>query len=366
MAIGFSSLVICLAFLLVPAVLADGPTAAPAAEYLHFGPSGFTWPTTDQWISLSTLNDPDDGLADDHLDFVGDASDPGFYYHSGVNYVYFRIRVDFGGPVTSSTFGDTVMILLDRGGDGSPDYGFAWDSKKAGHGLEMVITDTIGTTWATTRMTDLDGNVAQKVAPPDINTTGDGYVRTIDGVNTTNFGTTTFIDIAVSWSYLYARTSLRKDETWGIQLGSIRKANHHNFIDYDVAGNRAPNQALSFPGTISTSPTAAVLSILTAAAHREGVTVSWETESELDIGGFHLYRATAEQGPWIRANSEMIRSQAPGSPQGFRYAWTDRAAPNGMCWYRLVSVGLDGQETLLGTTHIYNSFRRWWLPMLPR
>ncbi len=359
----FSCLGLGLALLLLLLIPADLSRAGPAAIYHHFGPSSFTWPTDSQWIVLSALNDPDDGLTKEYLDFVGNSNYPGFYYHVGVNYIYFRIRVDFDGTVSSSTFNDTVMIMLDRGGDGSLDYGFAWDSKEAGHGLEMMVPNVNGSTWAATRMDDLDNNSAQKVAPPDINTSGDGYIRTVDGINTSDFGNTTFIDIAVSWTYLYSQTLLRKDETWGIQLGSIANANDHNFIDYDVAGNKAPGDARTFPGSISTGPTAAVLAVFSARADSNGVTVTWETESEVGHVGFNLYRAMDVNGPWAGVNPALILSSSPGAPYGHRYAWLDRPPVRGLLWYRLVGVGADGQEMLLGMQSVRNEHGWVWLPL---
>ena len=91
-------------------------------------------------------------------------------------------------------------------------------------------------------MEDRDGNSVQKISPPDFSLSGgDGYVRTVDNQASTNFGLTTFVDIAVSWSFLQANTVLNAGQLWRIQFGSISKANDHNFIDYDVAGGVNPS-----------------------------------------------------------------------------------------------------------------------------
>ncbi|MBI5819581.1 MAG: PEP-CTERM sorting domain-containing protein [Verrucomicrobia bacterium] len=202
------------------------------------------WTVT--WHAVNSLNDPNDGLGSTHLDFVGDSLSPGVYWNTDANYVYFRARVA-AGTVTSSTYADTVMVVIDKIGTGvanQPDFAFAWDSKAAlaSHGLEMMVTNTVGTTWGATKMDDLDGMSAAK-GTNDINgnsRTTDGFIRTIDSQATANFGTTSFIDFAVSWNYLTNYTVLRPNDSWKIQMASINGVNDHNFLSYDIAGGINP------------------------------------------------------------------------------------------------------------------------------
>ena len=57
-------------------------------------------------------------------------------------------------------------------------------------------------------MDDVDGSSGQKLAPDFDNSARggmngtDGYVRTVDSQSTTNFGSTTFVDFAISCDYL--------------------------------------------------------------------------------------------------------------------------------------------------------------------
>jgi hypothetical protein len=229
--------------------------ARPLATASSYGGTYTGWPTT--WTAISSLNDPDNLLANERIDFVGDTSDPGAYYAGNSEYLYFRVRVDDG---TATEFSDSILILIDQGQNGALDYAFQWDSQsndQTGHGLELGVPRDVGTTWATTRMNDRDANNAQKIAPPDFGlSNGDGYIRILNGQSTTNFGTTTFVDFAIKWSYLSTNSLLGKGQTWNIQLGSINNANDHNFIDYDVAGGQSPSGNLTFPGTVGFSPTA--------------------------------------------------------------------------------------------------------------
>ena len=95
-------------------------------------------------------------------------------------------------------------------------------------------------------MDDIDGRHSKK-GVEDINTTGEGYLRTIDGQATTNFGNTTFLDYAISKDYLAGdvNTAHLLDAAGDlapvkIQLGSIAVATDHNFITTDIAGGFDP------------------------------------------------------------------------------------------------------------------------------
>lgn len=222
----------------------------PAAE-LNWIPSTNLWNGwTVSWHAISALNDPNDALSLTYLDFVGDSLSPGAYWGNDGSYFFFRARVA-AGSVTSSTFADTVLVLIDRVGYGltnRPDFAFTWDSKAsvATHGLEMSISNTVGSTWATTKMGDLDGQGSLK-GTNDINgnsRTTDGFIRTLDNQSTPNFGATTFIDFAVSWNYLTNYTTLRPTDSWKVQLASINNANDHNFLSYDIAGGINPTSAI--------------------------------------------------------------------------------------------------------------------------
>jgi hypothetical protein len=78
------------------------------------------------------------------------------------------------------------------------------------------------------------------------------------------------------------------------------------------------------------------------------VGLSWETASELDNLGFHLYRAASGNGPWTRITPFLI----PGlgsSPEGKRYSFVDAGLVNGATYfYRLEDVDRSGETTSHG------------------
>ncbi len=103
----------------------------------------------------------------------------------------------------------------------------------------------------------------------------------------------------------------------------------------------------SFPaGTL-----AVTLASFSAAATADGVTLAWETVSEVDNAGFNVYRAAGgsvgdrPQQEWTRVNETLIPALAPGSAQGNAYTWTDTAARAGTTWYMLEDVDLNGTAT---------------------
>ncbi|HRZ99574.1 MAG TPA: hypothetical protein P5055_02455 [Candidatus Paceibacterota bacterium] len=229
-----------------------------AAVFDTYGGTYAGWPSS--WNSIPGINDANNGLSASHLDFVGDANNPGGYWASDPNYMYLRIRVAASNPSTSTFHNSAILALIDNDGNGSPNYAFAWDMQQ-NHGLELTVPGSIGSTWATSYMLDRDGSTSQKTAD-DINTSGEGYIRVTTQQPTTSLGLTTFIDMSVSWDYLRGNDSvgqpistLEPNQTWRIQFGSITPGNDHGFIAYDVAGGFNPTDpGLTWSGEFTPVP----------------------------------------------------------------------------------------------------------------
>jgi len=219
-------------------------SSSNAATYNIYGGTYASWPTS--WIPVPSLGDPDDGVTE-RLDFVGDtlisggdATNYAFYKYNDGTYAYFRVRVDtgtWGGIKTLDAGGvwtDSIWIMIDGDADGVPDYALAWDSNAwdpggtEPHGLEFQVLDSIFSTWSKTTFDDIDrldskklwqsgtgtgqcngqcggGNNCWHVDIPY--TGGTGYMRVVDNVSTTSWGTTMFIDIAVTWEYLVSAST---------------------------------------------------------------------------------------------------------------------------------------------------------------
>ena len=83
------------------------------------------------------------------------------------------------------------------------------------------------------------------------------------------------------------------------------------------------------------------------------VHVEWETATLIDNLGFNLYRADSPGGPYAKLNDALIPSQAPGSPIGAVYVWTDAAVQMGRTYYyRLEDVDIYGTATTHGPVQV--------------
>jgi len=90
--------------------------------------------------------------------------------------------------------------------------------------------------------------------------------------------------------------------------------------------------------------TAVELLTFTARGGDGEVVLEWETGSEQNNLGFHLYRATSDKGPYEKITASVI----PGlgsSPEGARYTYRDSGVTNGVTYY----YKLEDIETTGGT-----------------
>jgi len=89
--------------------------------------------------------------------------------------------------------------------------------------------------------------------------------------------------------------------------------------------------------------TAVTLSSFSAQGLDAAVEVSWETASELNNLGFHIYRSDSAEGPY----ESITRSAIPGlgsSPVGARYRYLDSGLTNGKTYfYRLEDIETTGK-----------------------
>jgi hypothetical protein len=94
-------------------------------------------------------------------------------------------------------------------------------------------------------------------------------------------------------------------------------------------------------------PTAITLASFTAEAGADGVTLAWETGTEIDNAGFNLYRAKSPDGPYIKLNAALIA--AGGDPvAGATYSFLDEDLAPGTYTYELEDVDLNGVTTRHG------------------
>ncbi|MBN1659804.1 MAG: proprotein convertase P-domain-containing protein, partial [Anaerolineae bacterium] len=105
-------------------------------------------------------------------------------------------------------------------------------------------------------------------------------------------------------------------------------------------------------GTVP-APTAVTLARFEAVAAGGSIRLEWETATELNHLGFNLYRSDTLRGAYARLNEVLIASQAPGSPTGAVYTWTDAGVePGTTYYYELEDVDLHGVATRHGPVEV--------------
>ena len=134
-------------------------------------------------------------------------------------------------------------------------------------------------------------------------------------------------------------TSGSAAENVGADLSSI--------FDFDIDGG---GRVLPWDiGADDIMATTAVELVSFAAIGVDGaVELAWETGSELDNLGFHLYRSLTEEGTYTQITSSVI----PGlgsSPEGAKYAYRDSGLANGVTYYyQLEDIETTGVTELHG------------------
>lgn len=104
---------------------------------------------------------------------------------------------------------------------------------------------------------------------------------------------------------------------------------------------------------IEAQPSAVALARFEAFPQEQGILVEWETATELDNLGFHLYRAEAAAGPWELLNATLIPVANPGAVFGSVYTWHDAdVEPGATYFYRLEDVDIEGLSTFHGPVQV--------------
>jgi len=126
---------------------------------------------------------------------------------------------------------------------------------------------------------------------------------------------------------------LTRDPTYGAQgrdcsgtRYSIRVQNVADFSAFVLSAQGPP-------------PTAVAVASFIVEPQGHTLVATWETATEVEVLGFHLYRADAPDGPRLRLNEALISAQAPGSPIGGSYTFVDEGvSPDTSYWYWLEVV----------------------------
>ena len=120
-------------------------------------------------------------------------------------------------------------------------------------------------------------------------------------------------------------------QTWEGRIDEVRVSGTVRSAEWILTEHTNQNNP---PGlyTVCRAATAVRLSSFTATGADGAVELVWETASELNNLGFHLYRSTSESGSYARITTSVV----PGlgsSPAGARYSYRDTGLTNGVTYY---------------------------------
>lgn len=102
----------------------------------------------------------------------------------------------------------------------------------------------------------------------------------------------------------------------------------------------------------SESPTSIELISFMAESLDDAVLLSWETASEKDNAGFHLYRADSANGDYVKVTSDLLPSQGDEFT-GASYEFTDGDVKAGNTYYyKLEDIDLSGRSSFHGPINV--------------
>jgi hypothetical protein len=121
-------------------------------------------------------------------------------------------------------------------------------------------------------------------------------------------------------------------------------------IIIDVNGNGKFDFSTDFIDSMSVAgfTTLVKLTSFEAIPDSNKVILKWVTESEIDNAGFNLYRATSEDGDYVKINDSLIPAEG-SSTSGATYKYVDNSVRNRTTYYyKLEDIDLNGASTMHG------------------
>ncbi len=248
------------------------------------------------------LGDPSGGLNYGFTGLTGvDAARRGNYLYFGVDSKFRGLNAAFAVPV-----------------GGPSDGGMVWEYWNGGNWTSLELPGFVDETKAFKE----DGTIYWTADPP-------GW---------------SLYSIGGSPDLYYVRAHLATGESYSVPPTEVVIKTDILLFQY-CADITTIDQTFVFAAPV---PTAVDFAGFSARGLDGAVVLSWETASELDNLGFHLYRAESPEGPYERITS----AASPGlgsSPAGARYRYVDSAVTNGKTYfYRLEDIETTGKTELHG------------------
>ena len=114
-----------------------------------------------------------------------------------------------------------------------------------------------------------------------------------------------------------------------------------------IITNNTVSQSLSYPSSDESLPVQ-MTEITAAASAKEGIVLTWTTESEVNSAGFFVWRSEAEAGGYRKISAAFIPGRGNSSSRtGYRFTDPDASAGK-TYWYKIEAVSMDGKSEFHG------------------
>jgi hypothetical protein len=100
-----------------------------------------------------------------------------------------------------------------------------------------------------------------------------------------------------------------------------------------------------------TGPIGITLSSFTSTMVNGQINIEWSTESEPNNAGFNIFRSHNENDEYLKINSDLIPAQGDAT-NGASYNYFDSVDEPGTYYYKLETIGLDGEACFHGPTTV--------------
>ncbi|MCG3212580.1 MAG: hypothetical protein FOGNACKC_06250 [Anaerolineae bacterium] len=155
--------------------------------------------------------------------------------------------------------------------------------------------------------------------------------------------------IPYQWSVISGTfpSGLTLNPTTGMISGTPSLANVYTFT-VECTSSDVQTATKAFSITVEELTTISLLSF-GAVQDSKGVTVTWETGTEIDTAGFNLYRSVAEDGPYSKINLTIIPAKGDVT-SGDVYFFLDADASDldTLYFYKLEEIDINGISTFYG------------------
>jgi hypothetical protein len=116
---------------------------------------------------------------------------------------------------------------------------------------------------------------------------------------------------------------------------------------WTIITNNTVEQNLSYPPEDVSLPVQMTEMKATASA-KEGIVLTWTTESEVNNAGYYVWRSETENGKYQRLSTVLISGQGNSSSKT-GYSFSDPNATAGKTyWYKIEAVSTDGRSEFHG------------------